>query len=87
MGISISDVFTAMNATFGALYVNDFNYLAVPSRCACRPRPITRLLPESLHDIFVRTNKGGMVRRLAQMLEIRQENVYCVGDHATTSPC
>lgn len=27
-------------------------------------------------------NKGGMVRRLAQMLEIRQENVYCVGDHA-----
>ena len=25
-------------------------------------------------------NKGGMVRRLAQMLEIRQENVYCVGN-------
>ena len=32
-------------------------------------------------------NKGGMVRRLAQMLEIRQENVYCVGDHANDIPC
>ena len=31
-------------------------------------------------------NKGGMVRRLAQMLEIRQENVYCVGDHANDIP-
>lgn len=27
-----------------------------------------------------------MVRRLAQMLEIRQENVYCVGDHANDIP-
>ena len=27
MGISISDVFTAMNASFGAMYINDFNYL------------------------------------------------------------
>lgn len=31
-------------------------------------------------------NKGGMVRRLAQILEIRQENVYCVGDHAQRHP-
>ena len=31
-------------------------------------------------------NKGGMVRRLAQILEIRQENVYCVGDHANDIP-
>ena len=27
-------------------------------------------------------NKGGMVRRLAELLGIRQENVACVGDHA-----
>lgn len=27
-------------------------------------------------------NKGGMVRRLAELLGIRQENVTCVGDHA-----
>ena len=27
-------------------------------------------------------NKGGMVQRLAALLDIRQENVICVGDHA-----
>ena len=27
-------------------------------------------------------NKGGMVRRLAELLGVRQENVCCVGDHA-----
>ena len=31
-------------------------------------------------------NKGGMVRRLAQLLHIRQENVCCVGDHANDIP-
>ena len=31
-------------------------------------------------------NKGGMVRRLAQLLHIRRENVCCVGDHANDIP-
>ena len=29
-------------------------------------------------------NKGGMVRRLAELLGIRQEHVACVGDHANS---
>lgn len=31
-------------------------------------------------------NKGGMVRRLADLLGVRQENVCCVGDHANDIP-
>ena len=31
-------------------------------------------------------NKGGAVEKLAQILGIRQENVYCVGDHANDIP-
>ena len=27
-------------------------------------------------------NKGGMVQRLAQLLDVKRENVLCVGDHA-----
>ena len=27
-------------------------------------------------------NKGGMVRRLADLLDVARENVICVGDHA-----
>lgn len=32
-------------------------------------------------------NKGGMVRRLAELLGVRQENVCCVGTTPTISPC
>lgn len=61
MGISISDVFTAMNATFGALYVNDFNYLGRTFQVRLQAEADYRLLPESLHDVYVRTSKGDMV--------------------------
>lgn len=46
----------------------------------CRPTPICWSWTAK------GANKGGMVRRLAQILEIRQENVYCVGDHANDIP-
>ena len=61
MGISISDVFTAMNATFGAMYINDFNYVGRTFQVRMQAEGDYRLLPESLHDVFVRTNQGEMV--------------------------
>ena len=61
MGISISDVFTAMNASFGAMYINDFNYLGRTFQVRMQAEADYRLLPESLHDVFVRTSKGEMV--------------------------
>ena len=42
---------------------------------------------ESLVELTARgANKGGMVRRLAELLGVRQENVCCVGDHANDIP-
>ena len=42
---------------------------------------------ESLVELTAKgANKGGMVRRLAQLLHIRRENVCCVGDHANDIP-
>ena len=61
MGISISDVFTAMNASFGAMYINDFNYLGRTFQVRMQAEADYRLLPESLHDVFVRTSQGEMV--------------------------
>ena len=54
------------------------------------PSPISKALfstePENQPALLELTakgaNKGGMVRRLAELLGIRQENVACVGDHA-----
>ncbi|MBQ7608118.1 MAG: multidrug efflux RND transporter permease subunit [Desulfovibrionaceae bacterium] len=61
MGISVSDVFSAMGATFGQTYVNDFNYLGRTFQVRLQADPQYRMLVESLHDIHVRTNKGAMV--------------------------
>ncbi len=42
---------------------------------------------EFLMELTVKgSNKGGMVQKLAELLHIRQENVYCIGDHANDVP-
>ena len=67
MGILISDVFAAMGGTFGQTYVNDFNYLGRTFQVRLQADPPYRMLSDSLHDIFVRTNKGEMVPLSAVM--------------------
>lgn len=67
MGIDISSVFTAMSGTFGGLYVNDFNYLGRTFQVRLQSQADYRMLPESLSDVYVATNKGEMVPLTAIM--------------------
>lgn len=42
---------------------------------------------EVLMELTVKgSNKGGMVRKLAELLHIDQQHVYCIGDHANDIP-
>ncbi|MBQ9537110.1 MAG: multidrug efflux RND transporter permease subunit [Desulfovibrionaceae bacterium] len=61
MGIPISDVFSAMGATFGQTYVNDFNYLGRTFQVRMQADVNYRMLADSLHDVFVKTQQGEMV--------------------------
>ncbi|MDR1777153.1 MAG: multidrug efflux RND transporter permease subunit [Desulfovibrio sp.] len=61
MGINISDVFTAMSATFGAAYVNDFNYMGRTFQVRMQSEADYRMLPDSLNDVYVRNAAGAMV--------------------------
>lgn len=61
MGINISDVFTAMNGTFGNMYVNDFNYLGRTFQVRLQSQADRRMLPEDLSDVFVPNKDGEMV--------------------------
>ena len=67
MGISISDVYTAMSATFGQTYVNDFNLLGRTFQVRLQADASYRMLADSLHDIYVRTKNGDMVPLTAVM--------------------
>ncbi|WP_165066373.1 multidrug efflux RND transporter permease subunit [Desulfovibrio sp. ZJ200] len=67
MGISITDVYTAMSGTFGGTYVNDFNYMGRTFQVRMQSEAEFRVLPEDLSDVYVRNNKGEMIPLTAIM--------------------
>lgn len=67
MGISITDVYTAMSGTFGGSYVNDFNYMGRTFQVRMQSEADFRILPEDLSDVYVRNNKGEMIPLTAIM--------------------
>lgn len=67
MGVSVSDVYTAMSGTFGGSYVNDFNYMGRTFQVRLQSEADFRILPEDLSDVYVRNNKGEMIPLTAVM--------------------
>lgn len=67
MGIAIADVYSAMSATFGSTYVNDFNMMGRTFQVRLQADVENRILPESLNDIYVANKTGDMVPLIAVM--------------------
>ncbi len=67
MGVSVNDVFSAMGASFGQTYVNDFNYLGRTFQVRMQAEGEYRALPEALGDIHVRNKDGEMIPLTALM--------------------
>ncbi|MBR5050467.1 MAG: efflux RND transporter permease subunit, partial [Desulfovibrio sp.] len=67
MGISVSDVFTAMQGVFGTYYVNDFNMLGRTFQVRMQADQDFRMKPDNLNDVFVRNKDGEMVPLSALM--------------------
>ena len=61
LGVAVSDVFAAMQSTFGAYYVNDFNKFGRTFRVMLQSEAAYRDRPESLRDVHVRSAKGEMI--------------------------
>lgn len=60
-GVSESEIFSTVAATFGAYYINDFNLAGKSYRVYARAEESFRNNPEDLRKIFVRSYDGGMV--------------------------
>ncbi len=71
LGVPVSDVFDAMQATFGALYVNDFNKLGRTFKVQLQSEAEFRARPEDLRKVFVRSNRGEMIP-LTALVKIEQ---------------
>ena len=70
MGVSVSEIYGALQAMFGSYYVNDFNKFGKSYRVIIQADAQYRANPEDLQKIYVRNNIGGMVP-LGTLLSIR----------------
>ena len=77
LGVSIDDVNTTLQATFGAFYVNDFNRDGRVYRVQMQSEADYRAHPEDLRDVYVRSKGGTMVplTALATMKEVTGPDV------------
>ena len=71
LGVPVNSVFSAMQATFGSLYVNDFNYLGRSFRVQLQSEANFRDDVSTLNSVFVRSNAGDMIP-LSALLHVKQ---------------
>jgi HAE1 family hydrophobic/amphiphilic exporter-1 len=69
MGVKISDIFSALQATLGGFYVNDFNLFGRTWQVNVQAETPFRMTVDDIYRIYVRNAQGGMVpmRALAQV--------------------
>ncbi|WP_111642714.1 efflux RND transporter permease subunit [Marinimicrobium alkaliphilum] len=61
MGVPINEIFSTLQSTFGAMYVNDFTYQGRLWRVNLQSEAQYRSQPDDLRHVFVRSSSGEMV--------------------------
>ena len=70
LGVPVSDVFDALQATMGALYVNDFNKFGRTYRVQLQSEAAFRAKPEDLGNVYVRSATSGEMIPLKAMIRV-----------------
>lgn len=61
MQVSLNDLYTTLQGTFGSMYVNDFTYLGRSFKVMVQALGAYRAHPEQINGIYVRSQSGAMV--------------------------
>ncbi|HSC81042.1 MAG TPA: efflux RND transporter permease subunit [Chitinolyticbacter sp.] len=61
LGVPVDQVFNALSATFGSLYVNDFNKFGRTYKVQLQSEADFRSRPEDIRNVFVRSTTGAMI--------------------------
>ncbi len=69
LGVPVPEVFEALQATMGALYVNDFNMFGRTYRVQLQADAPFRMSPEDLGRVWVRSSRGEMIP-LSALLQV-----------------
>ena len=71
MGVSLTDLYVTMQATFGTMYVNDFTKFGRSFRVIMQALGDYRARPEQIQEVFVRSSSGEMVP-VSSLAELHQ---------------
>ena len=100
LGVSLSSIFSTLQAFLGGNYINDFNLFGRTYRVTAQAEASARNVPESVNGLYVRTAQGDMVP-LSTLISIKPKqgpeyieryNIYRaatingVGGPAATAP-
>src|SRR5574343_1007666 len=61
LGIPLADVYSTLQSTMGALYVNDFNKAGRVYRVQLQAEANYRMKPDDIGKVYVRANSGAMI--------------------------
>ncbi len=61
LGVPIDQIYATMQATFGSLYVNDFNLYGRNFRVSLQSDEAFRKSPDDLRHVYVRSNSGNLI--------------------------
>ncbi|QJR15940.1 efflux RND transporter permease subunit [Usitatibacter palustris] len=61
IGVPVNTIFDALQATFGSLYVNDFNKFGRTYKVQLQSEADFRAKPEDIKNVFVRSQTGEMI--------------------------
>jgi HAE1 family hydrophobic/amphiphilic exporter-1/multidrug efflux pump len=61
LGVPINELFDTLSATLGSYYVNDFNRFGRTWQVLMSAEPSYRSKPDSVGELYVRSEQGGMV--------------------------
>ena len=61
LGISLAEIYEALQATIGSVYVNDFNRTGRTYRVVMQAEPDARMSPDDVSHVHVRARDGTMV--------------------------
>ena len=61
MGVSLSDLYAALQGTFGTTYINDFTYMGRSFKVMVQAQGGYRARPDQISGVYVRSQKGAMV--------------------------
>lgn len=59
--VNVSDVFNVLAASFGTMYVNDFNYIGRTYKVIMQAEDKFRLYPDDISNLYVRNAQGNMI--------------------------